>query len=192
MLAANPRRKSSPPLSKRLIRAVDKIENLSRVMKKRKTIRERLSAQKLPISAAGEIYNVLDKRMERSNAAIKGAAVGLGVGVGTVASSGYAVLEFGASKNLLYTAFATPIFTAIGAGVALKQKRGLVKQATTEFARILKLEIRTRNPDAKIVVDFLKKHKYIFIDKYGRLAGTSVPNVFGIGRIRIKSSDILG
>jgi len=65
--------------------------------------------------------------------------------------------------------------------------RKKVRKATRKVGRALHQEIESGNQP---LIAFLKKYKYVYIDRKGNIGGTNRPRII-IGRMRLKTKDIL-
>ncbi|MFH1664337.1 MAG: hypothetical protein ABH986_06070 [archaeon] len=120
--------------------------------------------------------NVLRDRKYRRNQLIYHGAAGGMIG-------GFALFSGAKPLSFLYP-------PAITLSYAYSKGSKWVRESTRYLKKKLKEEVRA-NAELKT---FLKDYKYVFVDKKGRLAGTNFPRiagVLGIGRIRIKTKDIV-
>ncbi len=91
-------------------------------------------------------------------------------------------------KPTLKHALAAAIAAGLPAGTAkYMQESRKVKEATKRVQKVLVDEAQ-ENPD---LVKFLKKYKYVIIDRNGNIAGTNMPRLLGIGRIRLSAKKII-
>ncbi len=81
---------------------------------------------------------------------------------------------------------------ALSRGAVLEARKrkapGEVRAATIAVAKGLQKDVIAKNHS---VIAFLKHHKYVIVDGAGKITGTNVPRVLGIGRIRLESKKIL-
>ena len=65
--------------------------------------------------------------------------------------------------------------------------RGNVRQATHNVGAALHKAVRSNGE----LREFLARHKYIFIDRKGRVVGTNTKGILGAGRMRLETMKIL-
>ncbi|MDD3159521.1 MAG: hypothetical protein PHQ98_00965 [Candidatus ainarchaeum sp.] len=65
--------------------------------------------------------------------------------------------------------------------------RKRIKELYTDIFHSLKKEVKSN----KNLETFLKKYNYIIITYKGKIAGTNMPRILGIGKRRIKTSELL-
>ena len=116
---------------------------------------------------------------------------------GVVGGTAGAVLGFEIREGLRGV-FAQPVMTrenlaiagAAGAGLGAVGRllmRGNVRQATHNVGAALHKAARSNGE----LREFLARHKYIFIDRKGRVVGTNTKGILGAGRMRLETIKIL-
>jgi hypothetical protein len=62
----------------------------------------------------------------------------------------------------------------------------VIKEATLSVGRAIQLELKS---DSALRA-FVGGVKYVYVDRQGRLVGTDMPRLFGIGRMRLSTQKI--
>lgn len=158
--------------------------------------RERFSG-KLPSPVRVGADTVVLKRNARGNLRARLSSVG-----GLLVGSGVAATHI-FTKSLANTDVKRAITYSLAAAAAGAIGTGAIGHAVTSrevrnATNALKGALHTycksysrENPFSDSLLDFLYRHKYVFVDKSGRLTGTNMPRVFGVGRMRISTADVL-
>ena len=131
---------------------------------------------------------ITGSRKDRAALTKKFAGIGAGAAVGVAVLDARRIVSGPVAKGLAEIAALSAAAGAIGAGIGYIKGAKLVRSATRQAGRLIISEARS-NPEMR---RFLGKYRYVYLDRKGNLAGTNLPKLPGIGRIRLKTSKLLG
>ena len=160
--------------------------NIPRVLKNLKKGRYPGKLQKADTMIS--ISNLKDSRRIRTGLVAIGATVAPPFSISVrkavdVLMNGFFAQPAMTKENMAASAVAGAAF----AGFAHLLMRENVRQATYNVGAELHKESK-QNPE---MMKFLKQHKYVIIDRKGRIAGTNFKRILGFGRLRMETKKII-